>query len=430
VNPAVGCSIRGSQINILVNCSHKSINSPIVSELKKKILTDSFFCEIILFFTTDGGFEVFERVKRGKIMTRYLTISAWLVISVFAFGCRQKPSAETEPERPEPNAPAKVDTKAVEAKQVGKAAADGVAVTVNGVDITEKELEEEIKRLAPLMQQRDIEQNKEKARQLILDRMILLRLLDEKAKEANIAVTEEEVFDQIREIASRQNLSVDDFKAVLQSRGMDFDEWKQQVKWGLKLGKLTEAEYGDQLNITESDANNFYSSNAQMFETPEQVKASHILVRPDTADPNIDPNEAKAKALAKAQGLLKQVREGADFAELAKANSDCTSKAKGGNLGFFGRGRMEPPFEKAAFALKVNEVSDVVETPDGYHIIKVTDRKEAGVTTFEQAKDDIIKMLKRRKQSVLIIKYRESLKAQAKIVYPPGKEPTTVIPGP
>jgi len=397
-----------------------------VSELKKKILTDSFFCEIILFFTTDGGFEVFERVKRGKIMTRYLTISAWLVISVFAFGCRQKPSAETEPERPEPNAPAKVDTKAVEAKQVGKAAADGVAVTVNGVDITEKELEEEIKRLAPLMQQRDIEQNKEKARQLILDRMILLRLLDEKAKEANIAVTEEEVFDQIREIASRQNLSVDDFMAVLQSRGMDFDEWKQQVKWGLKLGKLTEAEYGDQLNITESDANNFYSSNAQMFETPEQVKASHILVRPDTADPNIDPNEAKAKALAKAQGLLKQVREGADFAELAKANSDCTSKAKGGNLGFFGRGRMEPPFEKAAFALKVNEVSDVVETPDGYHIIKVTDRKEAGVTTFEQAKDDIIKMLKQQKQGVFITKYIESLKAQAKIVYPPGKEPPPV----
>jgi len=401
-----------------------------VSELKKKMLTDSFFCEIMIFSVVNGGFEVFERIRRGKVMTRYLTILAWFVICVFAFGCRQKPSAETEPERPEPNAPARIDTKALEPKQIAKAGADGVAVTVNGVDITEKELEEEIKRLAPLMPKGDIEQNKEKVRQLTLDRMIIMRLLDEKTKAANIAVTEEEVLDQSREIASWQNLSLDDFKAVLQSRGMNFDEWKRQVELGVKLGKLTEAEYGDQLNITENDANNFYSSNIQRFETPEQVKASHILVKPDTTDPNIDPNEAKAKALAKAQDLLKQVKEGADFAELAKANSDCPSKAKGGDLGFFGRDRMEPPFEKAAFELKVNEVSDVVETQDGYHIIKVTDRKEAAVKTFEQAKENIIKNLKRRKQRVLITKYIESLKAQAKIVYPPGKEPPPVIPGP
>jgi peptidyl-prolyl cis-trans isomerase C len=394
------------------------------------MLTDPFFCEIMFFSIVGGGFEVFERIRRGKIMTRYLTISAWLVLFVFAFGCRQKPSAETETERPEPNAPAKVDIKAVETKQATKVTADGVAVTVNDVDITEKELEAEIKRMAPLMPRGYIEQDREQFRQLTLDRMIIMQLLDEKAKAANIAVTEEEVLDQIREIASRQKLSLDDFKAMLQTAGVKFDEWKQQVEWGVKLGKLTEAEYGDQLNITENDANNFYSSNIKRFETPEQIKASHILIKPDATDPNIDPNEAKAKALAKAQDLLKQIKEGANFAELAKDNSDCPSKAKGGDLGFFGRGRMEPAFEKAAFALKVNEVSDVVETQDGYHIIKVTDHKEAGVITFEQAKDDIIKMLKQQRQGVLIKKYIESLKAQAKIVYPAGKEPPSAPPVP
>ncbi len=82
------------------------------------------------------------------------------------------------------------------------------------------------------------------------------------------------------------------------------------------------------------------------------------------------------------------------------------------------------------FALKVNEVSDIVETQFGYHIIKVTDHKAAGVTPFEQAKDEIIPMIKQKRMSGLMMKYIESLKAQAKIVYPPGKEPPPAPPGP
>lgn len=358
-------------------------------------------------------------------MKRYLTISAWLVIFVVAFGlaCRQKPSAETESGRPEPNVPAQIETEVVEPKRVAETAADAVAVTVNGVAVTEKEVDADFKKMTAQMPAAFIEQNKVKFRQQILDRIIAIRLIDEKIKAARIVVTEEEVLDQIKEIAAQQGVSVEEFKKMLQSRGMDYDEWGQQIRWGVMLGKLVEAESGDQLKITENDANNFYTSNIQRFETPEQVRASHILIKPVT-DPNIDPNEAKAKALAKAQDLLKQVKEeGADFAELAKANSDCPSKAKGGDLGLFGGGRMVPAFDKVAFTLKVNEVSDVVQTQFGYHIIKVTDKKEASRKTFEQAKDEIIKMLSQRKQRELFTKYLEKLKAEAKIVYPPGKEP-------
>ena len=352
-------------------------------------------------------------------MNRYLTILACLVIFIVAFGCRQKPSAETETEHAEPNVPVQIDTKPVDPKQATKAAADGVAVTVNGVAITEKEIEAEMKKLPPAY----LQQNKERIRQQVLDRMIAMRLIDEKSKAAQITITEEDVRAQVNEIAAQQGMSVEEFKKMLQSRGMNYDEWEQQIWWGVKLGKLVEAEFGDQLKITENDANNFYTANIKRFETPEQVKASHILIKPDMTDPNIDPNEAKAKALAKAQDLLKQIKEEADFAELARANSDCPSKAKGGDLGLFGRGRMVPAFDKVAFALKINEVSDIVETQFGYHIIKVTDRKEAAVKPFEQAKDEIIKMLKQRKQGEFFAKYIESLKAQARIVYPPGKKP-------
>jgi len=365
-------------------------------------------------------------------MNRYLTILACLVIFIVAFGCRQKPSAETETERAEPNAPAQIDTKAVEPKQVAKAAADGVAVTVNGVAITEKEVDADFKKMTAQMPATFVEQNKVKFRQQILDRIIAIRLIGEKSKAAQITITEEDVRAQVNEIAAQQGMSVEEFKKMLQSRGMNYDEWEQQIRWGVKLGKLVEADFGDQLNITDTDANNFYSANIKQFDTPEQVKASHILIKPDTADPNTDPNEAKAKALAKAQDLLKQAKEeGADFAELAKANSDCLSKAKGGDLGFRPRGAWDASFEKAAFALKVNEVSDdVVETQLGYHIIKVTDRKEAGVKPFEQARDEIIKMLKQRKQRELFAKYLTQIRAEASIVYPPGKEPPPVTPGP
>jgi len=360
-------------------------------------------------------------------MKRYLTISVWLVIFAAAFGlaCRKGPPAESEKERPEPNAPAQIKTEAVEPKQVTKAPADSPAVTVNGAPITEKELEAEIQQMAPRMPRGYLEKNKAQVRQQTLERMIIMRLLDERIKAAGVVVTEQEVNEQVNEIASQQGLSLDGFKEMLKGRGMNFDEWKKQIERRTQFQKLFEAEFADQLSVTENDANNYYSQNIKRFETQEQVKASHILIKPD---PNADPNEAKAKALAKAQDLLTQVKAGADFAELAKANSDCPSSAKGGDLGFRPRGVFDAPFEKVAFALKINEVSDVVQTRFGYHIIKVADRKEASTKTFAEAKDEIIKTLKQRKQGELAQKYVASLKAKANIIYPPGKKPLPMPP--
>ena len=121
--------------------------------------------------------------------------------------------------------------------------------------------------------------------------------------------------------------------------------------------------------------------------------------------------------------MLKQVRGEADFAQLASENSGCPSAAQGGDLGFFGKGQMVPAFEQAAFTMEVDQVSDVVETRFGYHIIKVTGRKAASVTTFEQAKEDIIKQLELKKRGEIAQQYITSLKAEAEIVYPAGKEP-------
>ena len=263
------------------------------------------------------------------------------------------------------------------------------------------------------------EQYKKQLRQQVLEKMIVEQLLDEKVKAAKIAVTDEEVIERIKEIISQQQppLSMEDFKALIEANGQNFDDVKLRIRKGLAYQKLMEAQWAGKINITEDDAKKYYSENAEQI---EQVRASHILITPDTNDPNADPNQAKATARAKAEDLLKQIKGGADFAELAKANSDCPSSKQGGDLGFFKRDRMVPAFEKAAFELKVGQVSDIVETQFGYHIIKVTDHKD---DTFEKAKDDIMKLLTQTKQAEFAEEYIKSLKANAKIVYPPGKEP-------
>ena len=389
-------------------------------------------------------------------MKSYLTTLAWLVVSaaVFFVGCESSTVTEPQTQTIEPNAPAEAEPEAVKPSEPAAAEPEttelnvpaetaaepckpGVAVTVNGIDILETDLDAMIKPQLERMTAQSaklppefIEQYTTQLRQQVREKMIAMSLLDQEAKASDITVNEEEVLEKIKDIAAQQQppLSLDDFKAKVEAYGQSFDELKQQLQKQLAYQKLLETRFGNELNFTQEDAQKYYSENKQQYEIPEQLRASHILIKPATGDPNIDPNEALAQAKAKAQDLLEQIRQGADFAELAKANSDCGSAARGGDLGLFGRGEMVPPFEKAAFELKPGQVSDLVETRFGYHIIKVTDHKDPNVTPFDQVKGDIVKMIKQTKQRSVAARYIESLKGSAKVVYQPGKEPSVPAP--
>jgi len=140
------------------------------------------------------------------------------------------------------------------------------------------------------------------------------------------------------------------------------------------------------INVTEEDMSIYYKAHLDEFKTPEMVRARHILVKV-----NRDAKEEdRKKARDRIGDILKRVRAGEDFARLASEYSDDPgSKDKGGDLGFFPKGRMVPDFEKAAFSLKPGEVSDIVETPFGLHIIKVEDRKESVLEPFEKVRDKV-----------------------------------------
>ncbi|MFA5252356.1 MAG: peptidylprolyl isomerase [Phycisphaerae bacterium] len=341
-----------------------------------------------------------------------------------------KAKAKSEPNTPaiavavEPNKPAK--TAAKEPNKPAETAPDSVAVTVNGVKINESQIDAQLQPQLQKIGTQLPEQYKKQLRRQILEKMVIEELLDEKVKAAKITIPEEEIMERIKEISSQQQppLSIEDFKSLVEAYGQNFDDVKLRIHKGLGYQKLMEAQWEGKINISEGDAQKYYDENKTKFETPEQIRASHILVKPVTGDPNTDPNQAKAKAKAKTEGLLKQIKGGADFAELAKVNSDDTySAVQGGDLGFFGRSQMFPAFEKAAFALKPGQVSDIVETQIGYHIIKLAEHKDANTIPFDEAEKDIVEMLTQTKKAEFAEKYIESLKADAKIVYPPGKEP-------
>ncbi len=142
--------------------------------------------------------------------------------------------------------------------------------------------------------------------------------------------------------------------------------------------------------VMDKDVEIYYKTHQDEFKVKEQVLASHILVKVDKSA----SEDEKKKARAKAEDLLKRVKAGEDFAKLATEFSDDPSaKIKGGDLGYFSRGRMVKEFEEAAFSLKPGEVSDIVETQYGYHIIKVSDRKKEDLIPLEASKDRILKKL-------------------------------------
>src|SRR5881397_3723262 len=165
------------------------------------------------------------------------------------------------------------------------------------------------------------------------------------------------------------------------------------------------ADFLSQAEVKDDDVAEYYALHKEdKFTEPEQVRARHILIKV-AADAGAD---AKAAARKKAEELLAKVKAGADFAALAKESSeDPGSAAKGGDLGLFLRGRMTPAFEEAAFALQAGGVSDVVETPFGFHVIKVEEHRPGGVKPLEAVHDEIADSLKQQRSLALARKQAE-----------------------
>jgi len=171
--------------------------------------------------------------------------------------------------------------------------------------------------------------------------------------------------------------------------------------------------------ISDADVQRYYNDNQEKYRVPEQVKVSHILIKTIGADNKPDP-KLEAPAKAKAEALLKQIKAGASFAELAKKNSEDNagpeggSAAKGGSLGWIQKGQMVPEFEKTSFELPKGQTSDLVKTQFGYHIIHVDDKQNGHVRPLAEVKAEITQQLSAEKKQRALGDAANSLQSQAR----------------
>ena len=199
--------------------------------------------------------------------------------------------------------------------------------------------------------------------------MISNKVVDLEADKAKVKVTDKEIQAELDKMVEQYG-GQETFNMLLAQNGVTEDLFKEQIEQNLKVTKILEPS----IEITDDEIKTYFEDNKASFDTPEQVEASHILVE----------DEKTAKE------VKKKIDEGGDFAELAKEYSTDTQTAEnGGELGYFSTGQMVEAFDKAAFAMKVDEISDPVKTDYGYHIIKVTGKKEAKEATLEDSKAKI-----------------------------------------
>jgi peptidyl-prolyl cis-trans isomerase C len=201
------------------------------------------------------------------------------------------------------------------------------------------------------------------------------------------------------------------FEDALKKSGVTEKDLTEITKKDIIISNYIETKIVPTITVSDEEIKNFYNENRDKLVEEPQVKASHILIGVDAGA----PAETKQKAREKAEGILKELNAGKDFAEMAKTNSTCPSKDQGGDLGFFGKGQMVPEFEQAAFALKPGELSKVVETQFGYHIIKVTERKDAEPPKLEELKEKIAAFLKGQKTQKSVFDFVTKLRKESKV---------------
>jgi peptidyl-prolyl cis-trans isomerase C len=187
---------------------------------------------------------------------------------------------------------------------------------------------------------------------------------------------------------------------------------KSDIKQKIAIDKFITMEFADTTVISDDDSKKYYNANIDDFTRPAKVLASHILIKTSRKA----SQEEKDAAMQKIEEVQKKLQNGADFAELAKEYSDDKSKDNGGSLGYFMKGQMVKPFEEAAFKLGKDEVSDIVTTEFGYHIIKVEDKKPAVIIPYKDVEAKLKTYLKQRAIQAKIEKFiadkRKALKIE------------------
>ena len=286
---------------------------------------------------------------------------------------------------------------------------DKVAV-VNGAVITRTDFD----RAVSFAKQRALQTGKPvddaRVNEGVLKQLIGSALLYQESTKEGIKI-DQKAIDERLEQWKKQFPNEEAYKKAMSTANLSVPQMKEDIQKGMTIEKFIVERFVDKTTIPEKEIKAYYESHLNLFKQPEQVKASHILIK---VEPKAKESE-KEDALKKIRDVQKKQVKGDDFAKLAKEYSQGPSNVKGGDLGYFKRGQMVPAFEEVAFKLKPGEVSDIVKTRFGYHLIKVVDKKPESTIPYEEIKDRLGQYLKQEKVQKEIKQLVEKLRKDAKV---------------
>jgi peptidyl-prolyl cis-trans isomerase C len=251
---------------------------------------------------------------------------------------------------------------------------------------------------------------REQVKQEVLESLINLIVLDDYSQTLSIVVDEGAVEKHYQEAVSTY-ASKSAYHEALEEAGLTDADARARIRRILAAQKVVTDYVSPKITVTDEEVKKYYDANADAFEHDVRVHAAHILIK---VAPFAD-DETRKLAQERIRAIQKKIQAGEDFAQLAKTYSEGPSKVNGGDLGYFSGGQMAPAFATAALSLQPGEVSDVVTTQFGYHLIKVYDREPAGRVPFSEAAPILKQRFFRERLDAALQELVESLKAKAKI---------------
>ena len=254
----------------------------------------------------------------------------------------------------------------------------------------------------------------------ILDSIIVLKLLEEYGKQNGFSVTEKEISDEYDKLVKNYQ-SEAEFEKDLKAKKVTKEFLEEQISNQLLRDKIFNKETANVV-VSDAEIKKYYDDNDETtFKVPEQVRVSHILIKFNIPEGQQLNDSIKNEAKVKISDIEKQLAEGGDFAELAKKYSeDTVSAPNGGDIGFISKGQTVAEFEDVAFKLEVGEVSPIVETYYGYHLIKVTEKKDYYIKSYDEVRDTIESYLVNNKKMKVWEDFVYLLIDKAEIKYTSG----------
>lgn len=247
-------------------------------------------------------------------------------------------------------------------------------------------------------------------RSKVVDELIDKELLFQESRKRGLEI-EDKAVDEKMDALKKQFPNEETFRDEMSQMDVTEEALRLQIKKDMTVQQLVEKDILAKVKVSDEDARSFYDSHPEFFKETEKVRASHILVE-SQADTDPITKDQRRKGL---EAVRKRIEAGEDFASLAKEFSHCPSAEKGGDLGYFERGQMVKPFEEAAFSMKPGEVSDIVVTPFGFHLIKLTDRRPPRTIPYDESKERIKQHLQRLKFTEEKNTYLGELKKKSKV---------------